>query len=148
MQYCHESIHILFFNFLFCIGIWEISNVMIVSGEQIGNSAIHIHVSILPQTSLPSRLPHNIEQSSLCCIVGPCWLSILNIAVTYILNVFKCFVFYNKVFNSVILMFYYVLLNIPHVIFVILSFLAELPYNQFIIWLKYLLQKCLWQKCL
>ena len=81
-------------------------------------------------------------------MVGPCWLSILNIAVTHILNVFKCFVFYNKVFNSVILMFYYVLLNIPHVIFVILSFMAELPYNQFIIWLKYLLQKCLWQKCL
>jgi len=35
-------------------------------------------VSILPQTPLPSRLPHNIEQSSLCYRVGPCWLSILN----------------------------------------------------------------------
>ena len=29
------------------------------------DSAIHIHVSILPKTLLPSRLPHNIEQSSL-----------------------------------------------------------------------------------
>ena len=33
------------------------------------------------QTPLPSRLPHNIEQSSLCYIVDPCWLFILNIAV-------------------------------------------------------------------
>jgi len=40
-----------------------------------------IHVSILPQTPLPSRLPHNIEQSSMCCTVGPCRLSILNITV-------------------------------------------------------------------
>ena len=47
---------------------------MIVSGEQQRDSAIHIHVPILPQTPLPSRLPHNIEQSSLCCTVGPCWL--------------------------------------------------------------------------
>ena len=29
---------------------------------------------ILPQTPLPSRLPRNIEQSSLCYTVGPCWL--------------------------------------------------------------------------
>ena len=38
---------------------------MIVSGGQGRDSALNIHVSILPQTSLPSRLPHNIEQSSL-----------------------------------------------------------------------------------
>ena len=30
------------------------------------DSITHIHVSILPQTPLPSRLPHNIEQSSPC----------------------------------------------------------------------------------
>ena len=54
---------------------------MIVSGAQQSDSAIHIHVSILPQTPLPSRLLHNIEQSSLCYTVGPCWLSFLNIAV-------------------------------------------------------------------
>ena len=34
---------------------------MIISGEQQGDSAIH--VCILPQTPRPSRLPHNIEQS-------------------------------------------------------------------------------------
>ena len=54
-----------------------------VSCAQQSDSAIHIHVSILPQTPLPSpsRLPHNIEQSSLCYRVGTCWLSILNTAV-------------------------------------------------------------------
>ena len=40
-----------------------------------------MHVAILPQTPLPARLPHNIEQSSLRYTVGPCWLPILNIAV-------------------------------------------------------------------
>ena len=55
-----------FNNFLFCIGVLLINNVMIVSGEQQRDSAIHIHVSILFQTPLLSRLPHNTEQSSLC----------------------------------------------------------------------------------
>ena len=32
--------------------------------------------TILPQTPLPSRLPHNIEQGSICYSVGPSWLSI------------------------------------------------------------------------
>ena len=36
----------------------------------------------LPQTPLPSRLPHNIEQSSTCysSTVSPCWLSVFNTA--------------------------------------------------------------------
>ena len=38
---------------------------MIVSSEQQRDSTIHVHVSILPQIPLPSRLPHNIEQSSM-----------------------------------------------------------------------------------
>ena len=38
-------------------------------------------VFIHPQTTLPSRLLHNVEQSSLRCTVGPHWLSILNTAV-------------------------------------------------------------------
>ena len=29
--------------------------------------------TILPQTSFPPRLPHNIEQRSLRFTVGPCW---------------------------------------------------------------------------
>ena len=39
------------------------------------------HVSFLPQTPLPTRLPCNIEQSPLCSTAGPCCLSILNVAV-------------------------------------------------------------------
>ena len=42
---------------------------------------MHMHVSTLPQTPLPSRLPRNIEQSSICYTVGPCWLSVLNTAI-------------------------------------------------------------------
>ena len=54
---------------------------MIVLGGQQRDSATHIHVSILPQTPFESGLPHNIEQSSLGCAVGLCWLSILNASV-------------------------------------------------------------------
>jgi len=71
-----------FFSFLnFYIRLKPINNVVIVSGERWRDSATHIHVSIVLQTPLPSRLPHNIEQSSMCYTVGPCWLSILNMAV-------------------------------------------------------------------
>ena len=38
---------------------------------------IHKHVSILPQTPLPSRLPYNIEQSSLCWTVVPCAIQLV-----------------------------------------------------------------------
>ena len=58
---------------------------MIVSGGQQRGSAIPIYLSILPQTPLPFKLPHNTEQSSMYCRVGPCWLSILNIAVSWML---------------------------------------------------------------
>ena len=39
------------------------------------DSGIHMRVSILLQNALPSRLPHNIEQSFMCYTVGPYWLS-------------------------------------------------------------------------
>ena len=58
-----------------------INNVVLVSGVKQSDSAIHIHVSILFQILFPFRLSENIEQSFLCYTVGPCWLSILNIAV-------------------------------------------------------------------
>ena len=54
-----------------------INNVVIVSGGQHGDSVIHKHVSILPQTALPSRLPCSVELSSLCYTVGPCCVSFL-----------------------------------------------------------------------
>ena len=50
----------------------------LVSGGQKSDSLIDIQISILPEIPLPSRLPQNIEQSSLCYTVGPCWFSILN----------------------------------------------------------------------
>ena len=66
-------------TFLFvCFGVQPINNVVIVSGEQRRDSAANVHVSFLPQTPLPCRLPYNIEQSSMCYTVGPGWLSILN----------------------------------------------------------------------
>ena len=48
---------------LFYIGIQLINDVVTVSGGQQSDSAIHTPVSILPQTPLPSELPHGIEQS-------------------------------------------------------------------------------------
>ena len=54
---------------------------MLVSGVQQSDSVIHIHVSILFQILFPIKLLKNIEQSSLCYTVGPCWLSVLNTAV-------------------------------------------------------------------
>ena len=51
---------------------------MLDSGIQQSDSVIHIHVSILFQILFPFTLLQNIDQSSLCCTVGLCWLSILN----------------------------------------------------------------------
>ena len=48
-----------------------------------GLSHTYIHVPVHPQIPLPSRLPHNIEKSSMCYTIGLCWLSILNIAETH-----------------------------------------------------------------
>ena len=56
---------------------------MIVSGRQQRDSPTHIHVSILTQTPLPSRLPHNIEQSSLGYTVGLVGYPFLNVAVHF-----------------------------------------------------------------
>ena len=69
-----------FFKPVFFMVYSQLANV-IVSSENWRYPAIHTHVSILSQTPLPYRLPHNIEESSLCYTVGPCWLSILNMVV-------------------------------------------------------------------
>ena len=54
-------------NFLFCIGIWTINNVVIVSGEQQRNSVILIHVSIFPRT--PSHAGWHITLSRVPCAI-------------------------------------------------------------------------------
>ena len=74
-------LYLLIFKFLFYVGVELINNVVLVSGVQQGDSVIHIHVSIHFQILFPLRLLQDIEQSSLCYTIGPCWLSILNIAV-------------------------------------------------------------------
>ena len=70
-----------------------INNVVLVSVVQQSDSVIHIHVCILFQILFPFGLLQNIEQSSLCYTIGPCWLSILNIAV------FK-FIFHKKKYTE------------------------------------------------
>ena len=42
---------------------------------------IHTHMSVLFQIPFSFRLEQNIEQSPLCYTIGPCWLSVFNIAV-------------------------------------------------------------------
>ena len=58
-----------------------INNVVLVSGVQQSDSIILIHVSVLFQILFPVRLLCNVEQSSLCYAMDPCWLPILNITV-------------------------------------------------------------------
>ena len=71
-------------SFLFYAGGQPVASIVMVSGVQ--QSASAAQIILLPQTPLPSRIPL-IEQSSLRCAVGPCWLSILNTATcTDVLN--------------------------------------------------------------
>ena len=71
LNFCQSSFHKMSLLFLkktfnFVLGYsWLMNNVVIVSGEQQKDSAIHTHASILPQTPRPSRLSRNTEQSSL-----------------------------------------------------------------------------------
>ena len=59
----------IFFTFYFVLEYSQLTMLVIVTGGQQRDSAIHIHVSFLPQTPLPSRLTHNIQQDSLCYTV-------------------------------------------------------------------------------
>ena len=66
---------------------WDNIHVSMLANEQCCDSfrstvevLSHTYTCIhSPPTPFPSRLLHNIEQSSLCYTVDPCWLSILNI---------------------------------------------------------------------
>ena len=57
-----------------------IKNVMLVSGAPQSGSVLHIHVSSF-QILSPYGLLQNVEWSSLCYTVSPCWLSVLYIVV-------------------------------------------------------------------
>ena len=52
------------------------NNVVLVSGVQQSDSVIYIHVFILFHILFPLTLLQNIEQSSLCYTVGPCWFNL------------------------------------------------------------------------
>ena len=88
-------IQLLFFFNLFCFGVQPINNVIIVSGGQQRDSAICIHVSILLQTPIPSMLPHNIEQSSMCYTVGSCGYPF------YFIYLFFLIIYFEIIFGSV-----------------------------------------------
>lgn len=68
-----EGFFLFVFYLLFYLGVELINNAVIVSGGQQRDSAKHTHVSILPQSPLPSQLPQNTEQSSLCYILVGLW---------------------------------------------------------------------------
>ena len=48
---------------------------VLVSGTAVWFSSIHLESFFF--RSFPQRLSQNIEQSSLCCTVGPCWVPVL-----------------------------------------------------------------------
>ena len=70
-------------KFLPYIGLWLIDNVVLVSDIYHSDSVIFIHISVLFLVLFPFRLLQNIEQSSLCHTVGPCWSSVLIISSVY-----------------------------------------------------------------
>ena len=47
-----------------------VNNLVIALGAHQRDSGINIYVSILPQTTFLSGLPHNIEVNSLCCTIS------------------------------------------------------------------------------
>ena len=66
-------VFVFYLIFILCWSKW-ICNVMLVSGTQPSDSGLHRHTSILRQSLSPDRLLQKVDQSSLCCTVGPCHL--------------------------------------------------------------------------
>ena len=60
---------------------WSFSFSISPSNDYPGYSAIHMHISILPQFPSHPDCHTSTEQSSMYYLVGPFWFSILNIAV-------------------------------------------------------------------
>ena len=79
LEQLHHQIYFLEL-FYFILGYSQVTTLWYfqVNGKGTQHAYTCIH---LPQTPLTSRLPHNVEQSSMCYTVDPCWLSILNTAV-------------------------------------------------------------------
>ena len=63
------------FFVLFLIEVQLIYNTMLISGVHHDNSVyMHIYICVCVCILFPSRLLQNIEDSSLCYIIGPSWL--------------------------------------------------------------------------
>ena len=76
-----ESIRIeFFFNLLFFY--WSIVDLQCHVSFRSIYIMLYMYIYILFQIIFPCKLLQNIEYSSLCYIVGPCWLSILYIYFT------------------------------------------------------------------
>ena len=73
----------------FFIRVEFIYNVLLVSDVQHTDSVIHIHTFIIFQVLFPYRFLQNTEQSSLCYIGGPCWLSIWYSVVCMLIPIFQ-----------------------------------------------------------
>ena len=70
---------VLFLTYFFVSGY---SRLTVLWWFQVNSERAEPYIAMYPfSPKRPSRLPHNIEQSCLCYRVGPCWLSMLNIAV-------------------------------------------------------------------
>ena len=77
-----------------------IYNVVLVSGVEQSDSVIYIH--ILFHILFHYGLLQDIEYSSLCYTVGPCWLSLLNIVVCICSSkTLRCVYFLNKIFMCI-----------------------------------------------
>ena len=63
-----------------------------VSSAQQSGSVTHLRVSVLFQILFPFRLLPEVEQSSLCYTIGPCWLSFFVVVLKSFLNLLQyCF---------------------------------------------------------
>ena len=70
-----KPISLSFFVVVFGLVLQLIYNAVLGLGVRQSDPVIHMYVSIF-QILFPFRSIQNIEQNSLCCMVGPCWLSI------------------------------------------------------------------------
>ena len=70
-----------------------ICNVVIVSGVQQSDSVIQVYMYLFFLKSFSYLSYYSTEQNSQCYTVGPCWLSVLNIAVSTLTFLFFFFFF-------------------------------------------------------
>ena len=74
----HSSLFIFFKPFIFALEYCQLMNTVVM----VNSEGIQLYIYMYPfSPKLFCHPAHSTEPSYLCCIVGSCWLSILNIAV-------------------------------------------------------------------